>query len=162
MGGCNACTSCTDIDIVQQHNIRARWDYNRGTSHTATHTATLEATATGGASASASSIVSGPRLDRPSSSYYSFNSNKSAKLSPLPSINDPNSFQALILDQDEFYIKLSDFIAKMNVTAKRHLWDHRVVLKQSDGTKEIQNEISNETKQMIHFLIDWCLVYTKV
>ena len=76
--------------------------------------------------------------------------------------DDPNSFESLILNQDKFLMDLANFIAKMNVTAKRRLWDHRVVFKQTDGSKTIQTEISQQPKQMVYFLIDWCVVYTKV
>eukprot|EP00486_Rosalina_sp_Unknown_P015886 CAMPEP_0201587120 /NCGR_PEP_ID=MMETSP0190_2-20130828/140299_1 /ASSEMBLY_ACC=CAM_ASM_000263 /TAXON_ID=37353 /ORGANISM="Rosalina sp." /LENGTH=145 /DNA_ID=CAMNT_0048036493 /DNA_START=14 /DNA_END=448 /DNA_ORIENTATION=+ len=145
MGTCRSCTACTDDMQTAEHDRPQRPPYFQPTT-SKSHTITL------------SSPTTAPLFGRSSAG-----SNRSAfqwsNTPPLgystPVSNDPNSFESLILDQDKFLMDLADFIAKMNVTAKRRLWDHRVVSRQSDGSKTIQSEISQQAKQMVHFLIDW-------
>ena len=150
MGTCRSCSACTDVMQTADHDRPQRPPYI-SSAPSKSHTITS---------------LSSPRtipewVDRTStgrshdSSFLNYDS-------PTPLPPDPNSFESLIIDQDKFLIDLADFIAKMNVTAKRRLWDHRVVSRQSDGTKTIQSEISQQAKQMVYFLIDWCVVYTKV
>jgi len=97
---------------------------------------------------------------------------------------DANSFEALIEDRDQFLIDLAAFMAKMRQQSKRRLCEHRAAsMKRHESSPIVDiaysahsppssppaaasavswhGDIFTDDTQVVHFLTDWCIVYTK-